>query len=541
MRMAETNAERMAIQSPIGGMAVLKSIWKSNTMAEVQEGEEVRAGVPIVDIVNPNAMRVRARVNQADINELRVGQPVRVGLDAYPDLHFRGKVAQISPLGVMSNAVAEGARVHRADRRRGLAPEPDAGPHRVARRRAVAHAGGAGRAARRDRQRRRARVRQRAARSGFEDREVTLGAMNAHEVVVASGARRRRRRRAQRGSREAAAMSRFSRLLRRPRNIVTDADRRHRGRCAGAFAAVRRTSDAGPADRRSEEGRVRRHARDPRRHQAAASRSCCRRRCSRASCRSSSWRRTARRSRLATSSCSSTARLLQRTIQEKQSELRQADAEIEQARAQGKITEEQNATALMKARYDIERAKLDVEQGRHRLAHREREGQAGAGRRASSGCASSRRRSSRTGPRREADVAAQQRKREKALFDLQRAERGLQNLELRAPAAGIVNILPNFRAASTFGGSEQEFREGDRAWPGAAILELPDLSSVHLEARLDESDRGRLKVGQDATVRIEAIPGREFKARINDISVLASVDFTLGLAAAEELRPQSRS
>src|SRR5688500_13064336 len=103
MGMAEANAERMAIVSPIGGMAVLKSIWKSNSMAEVQEGEEIRAGMPIVDIVDPNAMRVRARVNQGDINGLRIGQSVRVGLDAYPDLHFPATVAQISPLGVISH------------------------------------------------------------------------------------------------------------------------------------------------------------------------------------------------------------------------------------------------------------------------------------------------------------------------------------------------------------------------------------------------------------------------------------------------------
>jgi HlyD family secretion protein len=218
--------------------------------------------------------------------------------------------------------------------------------------------------------------------------------------------------------------------------------------------------------------------------------------------------------------------LLQRTVQEKKSELRQADAEIEQARAQGKITEEQNATALMKARYDIERAKLDIDKGdtvsrleneKAKLAlvdaqHRLRE-------------LEEKIKSDRTAA--QADVAAREGKREKALFDLQRAERGLQNLELRAPAAGLVNMLPNFRAASTWG-SEQEFREGDRAWPGAAILELPDLSSVHLEARLDESDRGRLKKDQEAIIRIEAIPGREFKARINDISVLAKVDFTSG-------------
>ena len=40
----------------------------------------------------------------------------------------------------------------------------------------------------------------------------------------------------------------------------------------------------------------------------------------------------------------------------------------------------------------------------------------------------------------EADVAARQRKREKAIADLQRAERGLQNLELRAPVAGLAPV-----------------------------------------------------------------------------------------------------
>ena len=37
-------------------------------------------------------MRVRARVNQADISDLKTGQVVRVGLDAYPDLSFTGTV-----------------------------------------------------------------------------------------------------------------------------------------------------------------------------------------------------------------------------------------------------------------------------------------------------------------------------------------------------------------------------------------------------------------------------------------------------------------
>jgi HlyD family secretion protein len=102
MEHAERNAERMAIPSPLAGMAVIKSIWKGSQMAEVQEGEEVRAGVPIVEVVDPAGMQVRAQVNQADISHLRGGQTASIRLDAYPDMVFNGRVEQVSPLGVVS-------------------------------------------------------------------------------------------------------------------------------------------------------------------------------------------------------------------------------------------------------------------------------------------------------------------------------------------------------------------------------------------------------------------------------------------------------
>jgi multidrug efflux pump subunit AcrA (membrane-fusion protein) len=219
---------------------------------------------------------------------------------------------------------------------------------------------------------------------------------------------------------------------------------------------------------------------------------------------------------------------LRRTKQEKESELKQADAEIEQATAQARITKEQNSTELMRSKYNIERAKLDVDRGdtvsridqekaKLALADAQQKLKELEAKITSDTVAMG------------ADLSNKRRKREKALFDLQRAARGLQNLELKAPAAGMVNILPNYRAGSgPFGGGEVEFRQGDRAWAGASILELPDLSSVHLEARLDESDRGRLSVGKEAAIRIQAIPGKEFKARIERISVLARADFSSG-------------
>ena len=217
---------------------------------------------------------------------------------------------------------------------------------------------------------------------------------------------------------------------------------------------------------------------------------------------------------------------LRRTMQEKQSELKQVEAEIEQAIAQARLTSEQNATELMKAEYNIDRAKLDL--GRGDTVSRIENEQA----RLAVGDAQQRLRELEAKIKSdaaslEADLSNKRRRREKALFDLKRAEAGLSRLQVNAPTDGMVNILPNYRSGSMWGG-EVEFREGDRAWPGASILELPDLSEVYLEARLEEADRGRLAVGGDAMVRIEAIPGREFKARIDLISVLARVDYSSG-------------
>ena len=103
MKQAESNAERMLVASPLPGVAVIKTTWKNGgNLVEFIEGDEVRSGQQVIEVVNPAVMRVRARVNQADINELRIGQPVHVGLDAYPDLSFTGTVSQISPIGQQS-------------------------------------------------------------------------------------------------------------------------------------------------------------------------------------------------------------------------------------------------------------------------------------------------------------------------------------------------------------------------------------------------------------------------------------------------------
>ena len=218
---------------------------------------------------------------------------------------------------------------------------------------------------------------------------------------------------------------------------------------------------------------------------------------------------------------------LNQRLMERRSELKTAEGEIEQSLAQQKITAEQRQTELTRARYDVERAKLDLgkrdvvsrieyEAAKLTLADAEQRLTEIDAKILSTKAAA------------EAELVGKRRRRDKAQFDVERTVQAIDALELEAPADGTVNVLENPRSGGPFGGGGVEFREGDRAWPGASILELPDLSSIHLEARLDESDRGRLKVGQSATVRIEAVPGKDFAAKVDLISVLARVDFSSG-------------
>jgi biotin carboxyl carrier protein len=102
MTSAEDNATRMVVTSPISGMVVLRMVWRAGGQVEIQEGEEARPGMPIMQVVDPTAMRVRVKVNQADVHILQVGQPARISLDAYPELQFSGRVEQVTPVGTTS-------------------------------------------------------------------------------------------------------------------------------------------------------------------------------------------------------------------------------------------------------------------------------------------------------------------------------------------------------------------------------------------------------------------------------------------------------
>jgi len=96
---AQANSALMQIHAPIDGIVVFNTIWKQGNMGEVQEGDQVRPGVPFMEVVDPAIMEVRVPVNQEDLLGLRLGQKAEVHLDAYSDLVFEGQLQSIDPMG----------------------------------------------------------------------------------------------------------------------------------------------------------------------------------------------------------------------------------------------------------------------------------------------------------------------------------------------------------------------------------------------------------------------------------------------------------
>ena len=84
--------ERCTIRTPMEGLVVMQSFWRSGQMAQIEQGDQVGPGQGFMKIVNPASMMVDATVSQVGSDEIRIGQPATIRFDAFPDLVMKGKV-----------------------------------------------------------------------------------------------------------------------------------------------------------------------------------------------------------------------------------------------------------------------------------------------------------------------------------------------------------------------------------------------------------------------------------------------------------------
>ncbi len=90
--------QKFTMRAPMDGLAVIQPIFRSGEMSMIQAGDQVRPGQLLLKVVETDSMQLDASANQSQSSELRVGQKVRVGLDAFPGLQFPGHIFSMGAL-----------------------------------------------------------------------------------------------------------------------------------------------------------------------------------------------------------------------------------------------------------------------------------------------------------------------------------------------------------------------------------------------------------------------------------------------------------
>lgn len=88
LALAETRLGYATLASPVSGLILSKNI---------EPGEQVAAGTPVITVGKLDEVWLRAYINEADLGRVKVGQQATVTTDTYPDKKYRGHISFISP------------------------------------------------------------------------------------------------------------------------------------------------------------------------------------------------------------------------------------------------------------------------------------------------------------------------------------------------------------------------------------------------------------------------------------------------------------
>ncbi len=86
---AQTALAETRIEAPFAGLVA---------QVQAELGEVVSPANPLLELVDDAEVTVEAPIDEADLGRLKVGMPVRIETDAYPDQPFHGKLVYISPV-----------------------------------------------------------------------------------------------------------------------------------------------------------------------------------------------------------------------------------------------------------------------------------------------------------------------------------------------------------------------------------------------------------------------------------------------------------
>jgi len=83
------------VRAPISGMLLYKKVKKNGGRRHYKIGDKVWKGQTLFEIPNTNDLMINSRVRELDISKVKIGQTVRIKIDALPNRQVLGKVSHI--------------------------------------------------------------------------------------------------------------------------------------------------------------------------------------------------------------------------------------------------------------------------------------------------------------------------------------------------------------------------------------------------------------------------------------------------------------
>jgi HlyD family secretion protein len=209
-------------------------------------------------------------------------------------------------------------------------------------------------------------------------------------------------------------------------------------------------------------------------------------------------------------------------LEETQLEVEQTDESIKQSENDLAIRNNQDQVDLLKAKFAVRRAELEVKQN-PLLAEIDRKKNLLA-------LDEAKRRLVQL----ESDIKSRQEQaaaqidslreaRRRSLIDVVREQQRIAQSKMLAPMAGLVAVKQNRAQDFYFPGMQiPDIHEGDTLRPGIPVVDILDLSELEVLARVGELDRANLHEGQEVSITLDAVPDQRFRGTIKTMSGMAS-------------------
>ena len=210
------------------------------------------------------------------------------------------------------------------------------------------------------------------------------------------------------------------------------------------------------------------------------------------------------------------------SLEETLLEVDQTDEQIKKSQADLAIRNNQDQVDLLKSRYSVRRAELEVkrnpllseidakknllnlEEARRRLKQLESDIQSRQ-------------------EQAQAEIAVLRAQRAKSMIDVAREKQRIAQAKVLSPMTGLVAVRQNRGQGFFFPGMQlPDIREGDTLQPGIPVADVLDLSELEVIARVGELDRANLHEGQEVSIQLDAVPDKKFRGKIKNMSGTAS-------------------